>query len=97
MATAAVLLKPLLCRPSHCAVSHQHTQGPVFARTHAPAAGLAAVSARHTTSIIFSHDPVPRLTPVAVQRLRSELLQVDWAGQLKARLLDAEYTQVRLE
>lgn len=46
------------------------------------------------TSLIFSHDPVPRLSPVAVQKLRAELCEVDWAAQLRSSLLEAEYTQV---
>jgi hypothetical protein len=59
------------------------------------AAGLAAATDPYITSVIFCHDPVPRLTPAAVQRLRVELLKVDWAAQLKSSLLEAEYTQVR--
>jgi hypothetical protein len=46
------------------------------------------------TSLVYCHDPVPRLTPAAVQRLRVELLGVDWAAQLRSSLLEAEYTQV---
>jgi hypothetical protein len=57
--------------------------------------GLAAATEPYVTSLIYCHDPVPRLTPAAVQRLRVELLKVDWAAQLKSSLLEAEYTQVR--
>jgi hypothetical protein len=55
---------------------------------------LLAAAERFTTSLIYSHDPVPRLSPAAVQQLRGELCGVDWAGQLRASLLEAEYTQV---
>ncbi|KAF6264067.1 hypothetical protein COO60DRAFT_1457828 [Scenedesmus sp. NREL 46B-D3] len=54
---------------------------------------LAAASERFTSSLIYGHDPVPRLSPAAVQQLRGELCGVDWAGQLRASLLEAEYTQ----
>lgn len=56
--------------------------------------GLAAATEPYVTSLVYCHDPVPRLTPAAVQRLRVELLGMDWAAQLRSSLLEAEYTQV---
>lgn len=55
---------------------------------------LAAAAEPYTTSLIYSHDPIPRLSPVAVQKLRNELLQVDWTEELRSTILEAEYTQV---
>lgn len=58
------------------------------------ATGLAVATERFVTCLIYCHDPVPRMTPAAVQHLRAELLEVDWAAQLKSSLLAAEYTRV---
>lgn len=56
--------------------------------------GLAAACEQFTTSLVYGADPVPRLSPKALAALRSELLAEDWAQQLRAALLEAEYTQV---
>lgn len=74
----------------HWLLSHTQTNNTNNHKTP----GLAAAAEPYVTSLIYCHDPVPRLTPAAVQQLRVELLKVDWAAQLKSSLLEAEYTQV---
>lgn len=78
--------KQLRCSPSIEAVA--------IAPPAVMSAALAAAAEQYTTSLIYSHDPIPRLSPIAVQNLRNELLQVDWTEELRRTLLEAEYVQV---
>ena len=46
------------------------------------------------TSLICGHDAVPRFSGANVVRIKRELAQVDWSGELMKNLLEMEYVQV---
>lgn len=57
-------------------------------------ADLAEACAPYVTSVVLSYDVIPRFSLSNVERLRDELLSVDWYEEMKDSMLQMEYMQV---
>lgn len=65
----------------------------VFAPPCVMSKDLADACRHYVSSVVLQGDPVPNFSLASIERLRLELLGVDWRQDLKSRVLQLEYVR----
>lgn len=57
---------------------------------------VAAACRPWVTSLVCGHDAVPRFSMVNIRRVKQELVEIDWYGELVRGVFEMEYVKVRM-